>query len=167
MSAATESVEQKKLTSAVTVTTNPQLQITTGIQLMTSDGPGIAIPTAPGGGNPTTATLTMGQWIMDPTHEYVLMLTSQGLVLYQVIGNGDPTTGRFQGSIKWGPEGGDNSFVFCAQSDGNAVVYDNQFPTQWNPQWAANKGGSNAQYLFVNENGSFAVVQYSPTFTSD
>jgi len=152
---------------SIPVTVNPKLQITTGILVMAPGNvPATAIPTVPGGGHPTTATLTMGQWIMDPSHEYVLTLTSQGLILYQVMGNGDPTTGQFRGTVEWGPNGGENSFVFCAQSDGNAVVYDNQFPTQLNHQWAGNSGGSNAQYLFVNENGSFAVVQYSPTWSS-
>lgn len=160
---------------SVQVITNPKLQVTNGGISLLGPGnvPGIAFPTVPGGGNPTTASLTLGQWIIDPTNEYVLILvppgldqTPPGLSLYQVVGNGDPTTGQFNGSLKWGPNGGDNSFVFCAQSDGNAVVYDNQFPTQWNHTWAGNNGGSNAQYLFVGENGSFAVVQSSPTWNS-
>jgi hypothetical protein len=156
---------------SITVSTPANLRITTGMLLtgqptnnFPQGTPAIALPTVPV--PPTVATLTMGQWIMDPSGEYVLMLSQQGLVLYQVIGNGNPTTGQFQGLAVWGPSGGDNSFVFCAQADGNAVVYDSNFPNQLNPQWHANQGPSNAQYLLVLESGSWAVVQLSPVTQS-
>jgi len=159
----------------VPVITNPKLQVTNGGILLIGPGsvPGIAFPTVPGGGNPTTPSLTQGQWIIDPTNEYVLILvppklpqTPPGLSLYQVVGAGNPASGQFNGSLEWGPNGGENGFVFCAQSDGNAVVYDNQFPGVLNHTWAGNKGGSNAQYLWVGENGSWAVVQSNPTYNS-
>jgi hypothetical protein len=106
----------------------------------------------------------MGQWIMDPSNEYVLILTStSGLVLYQVVGAGDPTKGQFQGNVKWSQPGTTtDSFCFCAQADGNAVVYDSSYPDKLNPVWHANNGGSDAQYLFIKEDGTFALVEYTP-----
>ena len=153
---------------SVTVITNPGLRVT-GATLMAPSStqfpqgvPSTVVTTIPV--PPTTATLKQGQWIMDPSGEYVLILDGQkGLVLYQVVGNGDPNSGKFLGLAVWGPNGATGA-VFCAQSDGNAVVYDSKFPDQLNPTWHGNNGGSNAQYLFVSENGSFAVVQYSPTW---
>ena len=126
--------------------------------------PAVALQTVPV--PPKTATLKPGQWIMDPSGEFVLILDAQkGLVLYQVVGNSDPTSGQFQGLAVWGPNGATGT-VFCAQSDGNAVVYDSSFPGKLNPLWHANNGGSSAQYLFVQENGSFALVQYSAVWAS-
>jgi hypothetical protein len=110
--------------------------------------PAVAVPVVPV--PPTTYTLKTGNWIQDPSGEYVLILDGEnGLVLYQVMGKGqDPSSGSFQGLAKWGPNGA-GGIVFCAQADGNAVVYDSSFPTQLNPLWHGNQGGSNAVYLLV------------------
>ncbi len=94
---------------SVQVITKPDLQVT-GIRLLAPpagnnfpDGvPATAIPTVPT--PPQTATLKPGQWIMDPSQEFVLILDSAlGLVLYQNIGGGDPTSGQFQGDVCVGP----------------------------------------------------------------
>ena len=159
---------------STTVITQPGLQVHGTTTLMAPPAnqfpegvlatvlPTIPTPTIPPTGS-SPVTLKMGQWIMDPSKEYVLILTStSGLVLYQVVGAGDPTTGKFQGNVVWTqPNNPTDSFCFCAQADGNAVVYDSSFPNQLNPAWHANNGGSNAQYLFVKEDGSFAVVEYT------
>lgn len=156
---------------STTVITNPGARVT-GVPLMASSSstqfphgiPAVAIPTVPL--PPTSPTLKPGQWIMDPSGEFVLILDAdQGLILYQVVGNGDPTTGKFEGLAVWGPNGAKGA-VFCAQSDGNAVVYDSSFPGNLNPTWHANNGGSSAQYLFVQENGSIALVNYSAVWAS-
>ena len=155
---------------SVTVITNPGLRVTGATLLAPASTqfpqgiPATVIPTVPV--PPTVGTLKTGQWIMDPSGEFVLILDGQkGLVLYQVVGAGDPTSGQFQGLAVWGPNGA-TGVVFCAQADGNAVVYDKNFPEQLNPTWHANNGPSSAQYLFVLENGSFAVVQYSAVWGS-
>lgn len=159
---------------STTVITQPGLQVHGTMTLMAPPAnqfpqgvlatvlPTIPTPTIPPtDGSPVT--LKMGQWIMDPSNEYVLILTStSGLVLYQVVGAGDPTTGKFQGNVVWAqPNNPTDSFCFCAQADGNAVVYDSSFPNQLNPAWHANNGGSDAQYLFIKEDGSFALVEYT------
>jgi len=151
-----------------TVTTNPNLQVTGTTMMAPPIGntfprgiPATAIPTVlppqPGPSWPTT--LTIGQWITDPTRKFVLILeATTGLSLYQVE-SGDPTSGSFVGDAVFGPKGGGGEY-FCAQSDGNAVVYDSSFPESLNPTYAANNGtDGSAQYLFVQENGCFVEIQ--------
>ena len=161
---------------STTVITQPGLQVHGTMTLMAPPAnqfpqgvlatvvPTMPTPTLPPTG-PEPPTLKLGQWIMDPSKEYVLILTNtNGLVLYQVVGAGDPTSGQFQGNVVWNqPSNPTESFCFCAQADGNAVVYDSSYPNELNPAWHANNGGSNAQYLFVKEDGSFAVVEYTST----
>src|SRR6185369_12123002 len=53
------------------------------------------------------------------------------LSLYEVQ-SGNPTSGSFQGENVFGPSGGGGAY-FCAQADGNAVVYDSSFPQSLNP----------------------------------
>jgi hypothetical protein len=154
----------------VPVSTPANLQVT-GITLMAPPlgnvySQGIrstAVPTVP---PPTTApgpgtqvTLTIGQWIMDPTGNFVLILennqTTKGLSLYRVM-SGSPTSGSFQGTHVFGPVAPDGAY-FLAQSDGNACVYPEN---SIHPSWAANNGTSgSAQYLFVQENGCFVEIQ--------
>lgn len=152
----------------VTVTTNPSSQVTNGITMMAPPNnlypegiratsvPTVPTPTLP----PTTSltNLTVGQWMMDPSGDFVLILDSNGLTLYRVV-TGNPTSGSFQGVAVFGPVGKGGSY-FCAQADGNAVVYDSTFPKSLTPTWAANSGQSgSAQYLFVQENGCFVTIQ--------
>jgi hypothetical protein len=80
----------------------------------------------------------MGQWIMDPKGKFVLILNSDGLTLYQVE-SGSPTSGQFEGDAVF-PSVGAGGEYFCAQSDGNAVVYDSSFPQTLKPTWKANNG---------------------------
>ena len=155
---------------SVTVITKPSSQVTTGITLMAPPNnqypegirataiPTVLTPTLPPT-PPSPTTLTVGQWIMDPSGDFVLILEStNGLSLYRVV-SGNPTTGQFQGVAVFGPVGKGGSY-FCAQADGNAVVYDSSFPKSLNPTWAANNGTSgSAQYLFVQENGCFVTIQ--------
>ena len=160
----------------VTVTTSPSLQVT-GITLMappignTNTGgiPSTAVPTvpAPQVGSSSPTTLKVGQWIMDPSGQYVLILEStKGLSLYEVK-SGSPTSGSFQGDNVFGPAGGGGAY-FCAQADGNAVVYDSSFPKSLNPTWHANNGTSgSAQYLFVQKNGCFVTTQCKGVWGSD
>lgn len=152
--------------TSVSVTTPSNLQVK-GITLMaTPQGnvypqgvPSTAVPTVP---PPTTApsatsqvTLTVGQWIVDPSGKFVLILEqNKGLSLYRVI-SGSPTSGSFQGTNVFGPEGKGGAY-FLAQSDGNACVYPSN---SIHPVWNANNGGSSAQYLFVQENGCFVEIQ--------
>jgi len=93
-----------------------------------------AIQTVPA---PTTAptpsspiTLKMGQWILDPSGIYVLILENnlsiggnQGLSLYRVIQGNPVTDGKFVGDNVYGPVGGSNGEYFLGQADGNACVY--------------------------------------------
>jgi len=154
--------------TTVPVNTPANLQVT-GITLMaTPQGnnypqgvSSTAVPTVP---PPTTAptssspvTLTIGQWIMDPTGKIVLILElNKGLSLYRVATNSpSPTSGSFQGIQVFGPQGGGGAY-FLAQSDGNACVY---ATNSIKPVWHANDGGSSAQYLFVQENGCFVTIQ--------
>ena len=160
----------------VPVTTSPNLQVT-GITLMapqtgnTFPGgiPSTAVPTVPAPQISTTwpTTLKIGQWIIDPSGQYVLILEDKkGLSLYQVS-SGNPTSGSFQGVNVFGPKGGGGT-VFCAQADGNAVVYDSSFPKSLNPTWNANNGTSgSAQYLFVQQNGCFVTTQCKGVWGSD
>lgn len=160
----------------VTVTTKSTLQVT-GIILMAPPlgnvySQGIrstAVPTVP---PPTTApspnspsTLTAGQWIMDPTGNFVLILeANKGLSLYRVM-SGSPTSGSFQGMNVFGPVGGTAGTYFLAQQDGNACVYPSNSLT---PTWHANNGTSgSAQYLFVQENGCFVMIQCKGIWGSD
>lgn len=150
-----------------TVTTSTNLQVT-GIELMAppvgnthprgikSTAIRTVLPPQPGPSWPTT--LKMGQWIMDPKGKFVLILNSDGLTLYQVE-SGSPTSGSFEGDVVF-PSVGAGGEYFCAQSDGNAVVYDSSFPQTLKPTWKANNGTSgSAQYLFVQENGCFVMIQ--------
>jgi len=41
----------------------------------------------------------------------------------------NPTSGSFQGENVFGPSGGGGAY-FCAQADGNAVVYDSSFSSR-------------------------------------
>jgi hypothetical protein len=160
---------------SVTVTTSANLQVT-GITLLAPPA-GNTFP----GGVPSTAvatvpppqisqtwpsTLRVGQWIMDPSGQFVLILeANKGLSLYQVS-SGNPTSGSFQGDNVFGPAGAGGAY-FCAQADGNAVVYDSSFPKSLNPTWHANNGSGNAQYLFVQKNGCFVEVQCKGVWGSD
>ena len=155
--------------TTVSVSTPSNLQVT-GITLMATPQGNVyaqgvrstAVPTvprpttAPGPGSPVT--LTTGQWIMDPTGNFVLILeANKGLSLYRVI-TGSPTSGSgsFQGVNVFGPVGKGGTY-FLAQADGNACVYPQNSIT---PTWAANNGTSgSAQYLFVQENGCFVTIQ--------
>ena len=155
--------------TTIPVTTAPNLQVT-GITLMATPQGNVysqgvrstAVPTVPA---PTTAptanspvTLTIGQWIMDPTGNFVLILElNKGLSLYRVaVGSPSPTSGSFQGTNVFGPAGKGGAY-FLAQADGNACVYP---PSSLNPVWNANNGTSgSAQYLFVQENGCFVTIQ--------
>ncbi len=122
-----------------------------------------AVPTVVVGSSnhPDTATLNQGYWIMDPKGEFVLILDgSNGLVFYEVMGATSPTSGSFTGVAKWGPNGAGGT-QFCAQNDGNAVVYD----SNWNALWGANNGGSHAEYLYVGEDGSVRLVQFNSEWT--
>jgi len=155
------------VTTTVSVTTQSTLQIT-GITLMAPPlgnvySQGIrstAIPTVPPPGSAPTptspSTLTIGQWIMDPTGNFVLILeANKGLSLYRVM-SGNPTSGSFQGMNVFGPVAPDGTY-FLAQADGNACVYP---ANSLHPTWNANNGTSgSAQYLFVQENGCFVMVQ--------
>ena len=157
--------------TTVSVSTPANLQVT-GITLMATPQGNVysqgvrstAVPTVP---PPTSAptpatpvTLTIGQWIMDPTGNFVLILElNKGLSLYRVAtgnGNPSPTSGSFQGTNVFGPQGKGGAY-FLAQADGNACVYP---PNSLNPVWNANNGTSgSAQYLFVQENGCFVTIQ--------
>ncbi len=156
--------------TTVSVTTPANLQVT-GITMMATPQGNVysqgvrstAVPTVP---PPTTAptanspvTLTIGQWIMDPTGNFVLILElNKGLSLYRVAtgpGNPSPTSGSFNGTNVFGPQGKGGAY-FLAQSDGNACVYASN---SINPVWNANNGPASAQYLFVQENGCFVTIQ--------
>ena len=161
--------------TTITVTTNPTLQVT-GIPLMAppvgnvySQGvrstavPTVPPPTvAPGPGSPVT--LQVGQWIIDPTGNFVLILEAvKGLSLYRVM-SGSPTSGSFQGINVFGPSG-PNGVYFLAQSDGNACVYP---ADSIHPVWNANNGtNTTAQYLFVEENGCFVMIHCQAVWGSD
>lgn len=154
------------------ITVNPQLQVTTGTVM-------IAPPvgnTYPQGIRATSletvpppqiskswpTTLKVGEWMMDPSSKFVLLLdNTNGLTLYQLTATSpSPTTGSFYGNAIYGPKGGANCSCFLAQSDGNAVVYDSDFPQKLTPKWSANDGTSgSAQYFFVQENGCFVMIQ--------
>ncbi len=160
------------------ITTNPSLQVT-GLTLMAPPlgnvfSQGIrstAVPTVPA---PTSApsptspsTLTIGQWIMDPTGNFVLILeANKGLSLYRLnSGSPSPTSGSFQGTSVAGPFGGADGVYFLAQADGNACVYPADSLT---PTWHANNGTSgSAQYMFVQENGCFVMIQCKGIWGSD
>lgn len=161
--------------TTVPVSTPSNLQVT-GLTLMaTPQGnvypqgvPSTAVPTVP---PPTTAptstspvTLTIGQWIVDPSGKIVLILeANKGLSLYKVK-TGSPASGSFQGTNVFGPVGKGGAY-FLAQSDGNACVY---APNSINPVWHANNGTSgSAQYLFVQENGCFVTIQCKGIWGSD
>ena len=164
------------MSTTVTVTTTPTLQVI-GITLMAPPS-GHVYPlgiratavltvqppsTAPTPSSPTT--LTVGQWIMDPSGNFVLILEgNKGLSLYRVM-SGNPTSGSFQGLNVFGPAGGNNGAYFLAQADGNACVYPSN---SLHPTWNANNGTSgSAQYLFVQENGCFVTIQCHGVWGSD
>lgn len=154
-----------------TVTVNPKLQVTGTIMMAPPVGNtyprGIrstSLPTVPPpqAGTSWPTTLTVGGWILDPSGQYVLLLDdTNGLTLYQLASDSpSPTTGTFEGDAIYGPKGGANCSCFLAQSDGNAVVYDSNFPQKLTPKWAANDGtDGSAQYFFVQENGCFVMIQ--------
>jgi len=164
------------MSTTFTVTTAASLQVT-GITLMAPPSGHVyplgirstAVPTvqppttAPSPSSP--ATLTVGQWIMDPSGNFVLILEAdKGLSLYRVM-SGNPTSGSFQGLNVFGPEGGNNGAYFLAQADGNACVYPSNSLT---PTWHANNGTSgSAQYLFLQENGCFVTTQCHGVWGSD
>ena len=154
--------------TTVSVSTPANLQVTGTPMMATPQGnvysQGVnstAVPTVPPPSTPPTSnspfTLSIGQWIMDPTGKFVLILeANKGLSLYRVAATSpSPTSGSFQGTNVFGPQGKGGAF-FLAQSDGNACVY---APNNIHPVWNANNGGSSAQYLFVQENGCFVTIQ--------
>lgn len=161
--------------TTVPVSTPSTLQVT-GLTLMATPQGNVypqgvkstAVPTvqppttAPAPGSP--ATLTIGQWIVDPTGNFVLILeANKGLSLYRVMG-GSVASGSIQGMNVFGPVGKGGAY-FLAQSDGNACVYPSN---SINPVWHANNGTSgSAQYLFVQENGCFVMIQCKGIWGSD
>jgi hypothetical protein len=141
--------------------------VETGLQWSFSNGM-VATLAAPcpqliTGTAPSIFTLSVGQGFLDPTGEYVLMLQSSGLYVFQVIGPTPPSSGSFNGKqLGYWEISSNNAQYFLAQTDGNAVISD----AFGNLLSAANNGGYSALFLAIQSDGNVVLYTSCNSYTT-
>jgi len=108
-----------------------------------------------------SATLPLNSWIVDPLGEYVLVFDSTGVCLYQVIGTQGTLQngGSFNGMPLWGPFGANGQY-FCAQNDGNLVVYNADGTANW-----SNGSKGTAQLLCLQSDSNLVLYHFEANWS--
>jgi hypothetical protein len=90
-----------------------------------------------------------------------LVFNSTGLCLYQVIGTQGTLQngGSFNGTALWGPVG-NNGQYFCAQNDGNLVVYNAHVTGIW-----SSGATGPAQYLCLQSDSNLVLYQFAANWS--
>lgn len=118
----------------------------------------LACSPVPPQGSPIAPTLELGQWVVDPSDTYLLIMDNENfrgsLVLYRITG-GSLSSGVVDVRLIWSSNTSNGQFA-VAQGDGNLVVYEGQGTAVWD----SGTSGNQAQFLSLQSDGNLVVYGF-------